>query len=352
MMAEVVLQEPELSHLIGDDAFREGAVISENSGKMVWIPGGTFLMGSDHHYPEEAPSHRVKVGGFWMDVTAVTNEDFGRFVAETNYLTLAERPARHEDYPDAPPEMLVPASAVFVTPAKVIDRTDAYKWWSYVPGASWRHPRGFTSSIEGLEKHPVVHVAYDDAEAYARWAGKELPTEAEFEFAARGGLDGQAYVWGDELQPEGRIMANTWQGEFPWQNTALDGYEWTAPVGSYPSNGYGLYDMAGNVWQWTSDWYQDHDAVDSPCCTTENPRGGSEEKSCELGLSGGHMPRKVIKGGSFLCAPTYCQRYRPAARMAQTIDSTTCHVGFRCIRRPVAHDNPKPDNRSTAISGK
>lgn len=301
---------------------------------MVWIPGGAFMMGSDHHYPEEAPSHRVRVDGFWIDATTVTNADFAAFVSATGYLTLAERPARAEDYPDATPEMLAPASAVFTPPPGAVDRGNAYQWWAYVPGANWRHPRGPESSITGLERHPVVHIAYEDAEAYARWAGKTLPTEAEFEFAARGGLDGREFVWGDDLHPDGRMMANTWQGEFPWINSLDDGYDWTSPVGAFPANGYGLYDMAGNVWQWTSDWYQDHTAIQRPCCTLENPRGGSEDRSRDLLGGGAPMPRKVVKGGSFLCAPSYCRRYRPAARMAQTIDTTTCHVGFRCIRRP------------------
>jgi formylglycine-generating enzyme len=309
---------------------------SDRSLGMVWIPGGTFMMGSDHHYPEEAPAHRVRVDGFWIDTTTVTNDDFARFVAETGYVTLAERPARAEDYPDVPLDSLVPASAVFTPPLGAVDRSNAYVWWSYVQGADWRHPHGRQSSIEGLGNHPVVHIAYEDAEAYVRWADKDLPTEAEFEFAARGGLDGKPYVWGDELHPGGRIMANTWQGEFPWENTRDDGYGWTSPVGAFPPNGYGLFDMAGNVWQWTSDWYQDHGQIDSPCCTSDNPRGGREAQSCENGIPGSSKPRKVMKGGSYLCAPSYCQRYRPAARMAQTIDTSTCHVGFRCILRPGA----------------
>lgn len=290
-------------------------------------------MGSDHHYPEEAPAHRVRVDGFWIDATTVTNEDFARFVEVTGYVTLAERPARPEDYPDASADMLAPASAVFTPPPGMVDRSDAYVWWSYVQGADWRHPSGPQSSIDGLEDHPVVHIAYEDAEAYAGWAGKKLPSEAEFEFAARGGLDGKPFVWGDELHPDGQAMANTWQGEFPWQNTLDDGYAWTSPVGAFPANGYGLYDMAGNVWQWTADWYQDHNTIERACCTMQNPRGGTMEQSLERGTTGTSVPRKVMKGGSFLCAPSYCQRYRPAARMAQTIDTTTCHVGFRCIRR-------------------
>ena len=192
---------------------------------------------------------------------------------------------------------------------------------------------GTSSSLQGLWDHPVVHVAYEDAEAYAKWAGKELPTEAEWEFAARGGLEGAEFCWGDELMPGGKPHANTWQGEFPWQNELADGFEWTAPVGSFPPNGYGLYDMAGNVWEWTTDWYQEHGKIDSPCCTITNPRGGERDASVDPRTPGVKIPRKVMKGGSYLCAPNYCRRYRPAARMAQGIDTSTCHLGFRCIVR-------------------
>jgi formylglycine-generating enzyme required for sulfatase activity len=301
--------------------------------QMVAIPSGTFLMGSDRFYPEEAPAHRVSVSGFAMDVTAVTNRQFARFVEATGHVTLAERPARAADYPHAPPDALTPASAVFIKPRPGIARDDHYNWWAYVRGADWRHPRGPSSSLKGLEDHPVVHVAYGDAEAYAAWTGKALPTEAEWEFAARGGLDGADYAWGDELTPAGRHMANTWQGEFPWENLADDGYAWTAPVGSFPANGYGLHDMAGNVWQWTTDWYIEHGAREHGCCAPRDPRGGREEDSYDPALPQVRIPRKVVKGGSFLCAPNYCRRYRPAARMAQTIDTSTCHVGFRCIAR-------------------
>lgn len=300
---------------------------------MVWIPGGTFLMGSDAHYPEEAPAHRVRVDGFWMDVHTVTNAAFSRFVEATGYVTLAERPARPEDYPGALPEMLAPASTMFKKPAGQVDMGNHYNWWVYVKGADWRHPRGPASSIRKLMEHPVVHVAYEDVEAYAAWAGKAVPTEAEWEFAARGGLDGAEYVWGDELTPGGIHMANTWQGEFPYRNTMSDGYEYTAPVGSYPPNGYGLYDMAGNVWQWTRDWYQEHGRIDSPCCTAENPRGASRDASVD---PENRIPRKVTKGGSHLCAPNYCRRYRPAARMAQPLDTSISHLGFRLIVRPAS----------------
>jgi len=301
--------------------------------EMVWIAGGAFLMGSDHHYPEEAPAHRVTVTGFWMDVHPVTNAEFARFAAETGYVTLAERPADPKDYPGAKPELLVPSSVVFSKPRQRVDLRNPYNWWKYVAGADWRHPQGPDSSIEGLEDHPVVHVALEDAEAYCAWAGKELPTEAQWEFAARGGLDGAVYAWGDELEPNGKIMANTWQGEFPFQNLKKDGHEWTSPVGTFPPNGYGLEDMIGNVWEWTSDWYQDHGAVARSCCAEINPRGGDRDKSFDPRMPDIRVPRKVIKGGSYLCAPNYCRRYRPAARMAQAIDTSTCHVGFRCIRR-------------------
>ncbi|HZV93094.1 MAG TPA: formylglycine-generating enzyme family protein [Caldimonas sp.] len=304
----------------------------EEEADMVWIPGGTFLMGSDHHYREEAPAHRVKVDGFRMDRHAVTNAQFQRFVEASGHVTLAERPADAVDYPDARLELLVPSSALFRKAVRRIDLGDHRAWWSLVPGTDWRHPRGPTSSLQGLWDHPVVHVAFEDAAAYAEWAGKELPSEAEWEFAARGGLDGADYVWGDEFTPGGRQMANTWQGEFPWENLLEDGYEWTAPVGSFPPNGYGLHNMAGNVWEWTSDWYQDHDRIESACCTLDNPRGGDQWHSRDPGTIV-RIPRRVIKGGSYLCAPNYCQRYRPAARMAQPVDTTTCHLGFRCISR-------------------
>jgi formylglycine-generating enzyme len=305
---------------------------------MAWIPGGTFLMGSDRHYPEEAPAHRVKVNAFWMDRHAVTNSEFLRFVEATGHITLAERPASAADYPGAKPALLVASSMVFRKAPHRVDLADLRSWWAYEAGADWRHPRGVDTSLKALSDHPVVHVAFEDAEAYAKWAGKELPTEAEWEFAARGGLDGADYVWGDEFTPEGLPMANTWQGEFPWQNLLLDGHEWTAPVGSFPPNGYGLHEMAGNVWEWTTDWYQDHGRIEKSCCTLDNPRGGVQEQSLDPRLPRVRIPRRVMKGGSYLCAPNYCQRYRPAARMAQAIDTSTCHVGFRCISRGPAPD--------------
>ena len=300
---------------------------------MVAIPRGEFTMGSDRHYPEEAPAHRVAVDGFWMDRHTVTNKEFRRFVDETGYVTSAEKPANAADYPGAKPEMLVPSSVMFRKPGGPVDLRNQYNWWTYVPGADWRHPRGPGSSLQGLWDHPVVHVAFEDAEAYARWAGKALPTEAEWEFASRGGLDGAEYVWGDELTPGGKPQANTWQGEFPWQNLLEDEFEWTAPVGSFAPNGYGLYDMAGNVWEWTTDWYQEHSQIEHACCAMTNPRGGAEQASYDPHTPGVKIPRKVMKGGSYLCAPNYCRRYRPAARMAQGVDTSTCHLGFRCVVR-------------------
>lgn len=300
---------------------------------MVWIPGGTFVMGSDKHYPEEAPAHRASVDGFWMDCCTVTNREFERFAGETGYVTLAERPANPAEYPGALPELIAPSSSVFVKPSRPVDLSNAYNWWIYLAGANWRHPYGPGSSITELGDHPVVHIAFEDAQAYARWARKELPTEAEWEFAARGGLDGADFVWGDELAPGGVHMANTWQGDFPYSNLCEDGYDFTSPVASFAANGYGLHDMAGNVWQWTLDWYQQHSPADSPCCTVNNPRGGRLEESFDPHLPEFRIPRKVTKGGSFLCAPNYCRRYRPAARMAQAVDTSTCHLGFRCIVR-------------------
>ena len=228
---------------------------------MVWIPGGTFMMGSDKHYPEEAPAHEVTVDGFWMDSHTVTNEEFRKFVDATKHVTSAERAPNPDDYPGAKPELLVPASVVFQKPKQQVSLNDCYQWWTYVPGANWRHPEGPASSLKGRAKHPVVQLAYEDVEAYAKWIGKELPTEAEWEFAARGGLAGAEFVWGDEFTPGGKHMANTWQGEFPWQNLKEDGFEGIAPVGSFPANGYGLYDMAGNVWEWTTDWYLEHGKI-------------------------------------------------------------------------------------------
>ncbi len=304
--------------------------------RMVWIPGGAFLMGSNDHYPEETPAHPVTVDGFWMDRYAVTNAQFRQFVQATGYRTVAERPLDPALYPDADPAFLVPGSLVFHETPGPVDLHDYRNWWAFVPGADWRHPTGPGSSISGKAQHPVVHVASADAEAYAGWVGKALPTEAEWECAARGGLEGAVYPWGDDFAPGGMMMANTWQGAFPWQNLKTDGYAGTSPVGAFPANGYGLHDMAGNVWEWTADWWvpRHSDAADHPCCAPANPRGGTPAGSYDPAMPATPIPRKVIKGGSHLCAPSYCLRYRPAARSPEAVDSATNHLGFRCVVRP------------------
>jgi formylglycine-generating enzyme required for sulfatase activity len=303
---------------------------------MVWVPGGTFAMGSEAFYADERPVHDVTVDGFWMDRDEVTNELFARFVDDTAYVTLAERAPTAEAFPGAPPENLVPGSLVFRKRQGPVDLRNYANWWVWVPGANWRHPNGARGSMENLAQHPVVHVAYEDVEAYARWVGKDVPTEAEWEFAARGGLDGAPFTWGHEEFPGGEPMGNFWQGEFPWQNLLLDGYEGTSPVGSFPPNGYGLRDMAGNVWEWTSDWYEPRGAnptVKSCCVGSVNPRVVSPDKSYDVRQPQFRIPRKVVKGGSHLCASNYCLRYRPAARQPQMIDTSMAHIGFRCIIR-------------------
>jgi sulfatase modifying factor 1 len=305
---------------------------------MVWIPGGTFRMGSDKHYPEERPAHRVTVDGFWMDRYPVTNERFAGFVGATGHKTFAELAPNPDDYPDAQPDLLVAGSLVFVQPSGRVDLGDNRNWWHYVRAADWRHPFGEGSSNRELLTHPVVHVTFADAEAFARWESKELPTEAEWEFAARGGLEGAAFAWGDEFLPGGRHMANTWQGQFPSQQLSSDGFERTSPVGAFPANGYGLFDMIGNVWEWTTDWYQPRHPHEErkACCIPRNPRGPSAESSYDPTQPQIMIPRKVLKGGSHLCAPNYCRRYRPAARYPQPIDTSTSHIGFRCIVRPAS----------------
>ena len=302
---------------------------------MIRIPGGTFRMGSDRHYPEEAPSHRVSVDGFWIDRTPVTNRQFRQFVRDTGYVTCAEIVPDPKNYPGALPHMIFAGSLVFAPPNHPVDLRDWSQWWSFMKGADWRHPYGPKSNIGGLDNHPVAHVAYADALAFAQWAGKDLPTEAEWEFAARGGLDGAEFAWGDDFTPGGQHRANTWQGNFPHENTCEDGFDRTSPVMSFPPNGYGVYDMIGNVWEWTLDWWSAKHEADAAkaCCIPDNPRGGAEAASCDPRQPKIRIPRKVIKGGSHLCAPNYCRRYRPAARHAQPVDTSTSHVGFRCVVR-------------------
>jgi sulfatase modifying factor 1 len=303
---------------------------------MVWIPGGTFRMGSDHHYPEEAPAHRVSVDSLWIDRTPVTNRQFKAFIKATGYVTTAQIPPDPNDYPGALPEMIYAGSLVFAPPPRVTNLRDWSRWWTFMRGADWRHPYGPGTNINLLDNHPVVHVSFADAQAYAKWAGKDLPTEAEWEFAARGGLDGEEFAWGNTLAPGGRHMANTWQGNFPNQNLGEDGYERTSPVTVFAPNGYGIHDMIGNVWEWTADWWSaKHEAeAAKACCIPSNPRGGGEFDSYDPCQPQIKIPRKVLKGGSHLCAPNYCRRYRPAARHAEPIDTSTSHVGFRCVLRP------------------
>ncbi len=312
---------------------------------MVWVPSATFTMGSDAHYPEEAPAHRVLVDGFWIDAFAVTNARFTEFVAATGYRTVAERPLDPEQFPGAPEENLVAGSMVFTPAPGPVDLRHLSQWWTWVPGASWRRPEGPASDLGGRADHPVVHVAHEDAVAYARWVGASLPREAEWELAARGGLEGAEFTWGGERRPDGRTMANTWSGpDFPWRRPPEDGWARTAPVGSFPPNGFGLYDMAGNVWEWTDDWYASaHPAdADKPCCVPENPRGPDVGRSYDPYQPQFRIPRKVVKGGSYLCADTYCRRYRPAARRPQMVDSGMSHIGFRCVRRGAAPDEASP----------
>ena len=315
----------------------DGAVLDGNDLRqgMIRIAGGTFRMGSDAHYAEESPVHRVRVDGFLIDATPVTNRQFRAFVEATGHVTFAEIAPRAEDYPGALPHMLKAGSLMFSPPAHAVDLRDWSQWWTFKFGATWRKPYGAGSSIKGLDDHPVVHVAYRDAEAYAAWAGKALPTEAEWEFAAKGGLDDAEFAWGDELTPGGRHMANTWQGAFPAENTKEDGFARTSPVGAFPPNGYGLHDMIGNVWEWTTDFWSTKHQGDAPkaCCVPQNPRGGGIEASYDPRQPEIRIPRKVLKGGSHLCAPNYCRRYRPAARHAEPIDTSTSHVGFRCVVR-------------------
>jgi formylglycine-generating enzyme required for sulfatase activity len=306
---------------------------------MTWLPGAEFTMGSERFYPEEAPLRRVAVDGFWIDTAPVTNRQFAAFVAATGHITVAQVPPDPKDYPGMPAEMAQAGSLVFHKTAAPVDTGNPANWWRFEFGADWFHPLGPGSDVEMLElwDHPVVQVAFDDAVAYATWAGKDLPTEAEWEYAAWGGNDGHDYAWGDELAPGGTMMANTWQGLFPFANQLLDGWERTSPVGSFPANGFGLLDMIGNTWEWTRDWWSDKPEVSrkagQSCCALSNPRGAKLKDSFDRAQPQVKIGRKVLKGGSHLCAPNYCQRYRPAARHPEMIDTATSHIGFRCVMR-------------------
>lgn len=294
---------------------------------MVRIDGGTFRMGSDEFYPDEQPVHERTIGPYLIDRYAVTNADFARFVDATGYVTVAERPMDPADYPGVAAEDLVPGAMVFTATAGPVDLRDWRQWWRWEPGAHWRHPEGNDSDIEDRRDHPVVQVAFEDASSYAAWAGKRLPTEAEHEFAARGGVDGARFAWGEEAYPGGEAQANSWIGSFPYDNRGRFGAT-TAPVGSYPANGYGLYDLIGNTWEWTSDYYAPRHAV---------PGQEAVEAGARVNLlasasaePGSRIPRRVLKGGSYLCSPDYCLRFRPAARSPQADDTATTHIGFRC----------------------
>ena len=301
---------------------------------MRWIPAGEFRMGSDDFYPEEGPVTQVVLDGFWIDERPVTVTEFRRFVKATGHVTVAERALDPALYAEADPDLLVPGALVFHQTTGPVDLDDYSNWWTYVPGANWRHPEGPDSTLDGRDRHPVTQVAFEDAEAFALWAGKELPTEAEWEYAARGGLDGAVFAWGDEFMPKGKVMANTWHGEFPWQRLPAHRFERTSPVASFSPNGYGLFDMTGNVWEWTADFFRPgHEAAEHPCCAPRNPRVTSSETDGS-GEVADQIPRRVTKGGSHLCAPNYCLRYRPAARQGSAVDTSTGHIGFRCIVRP------------------
>jgi sulfatase modifying factor 1 len=310
---------------------------------MTWIPGGEFSMGAQdppdmqhdmvgmNATTDSRPVHRVYVDGFWMDKTDVTNAEFARFVAATHYITVAERKPKAEDFPGAPPEVLVPGAVVFSPPPNAVPLNDQLQWWSYVKGANWRHPTGPSSDIKGKENYPVVSVAYEDALAYAKWAGKRLPTEAEWEFAARGGLAGKPFVWGDTFKPGGKFMANTFQGHFPNKNTDDDGFITASPVTTFPPNGYGLYDMAGNVWQWVSDWYRPdyYKRLAASGSVSRNPAGpGDSMDPAEPGV-----PKRVMRGGSFLCTDQYCSRYMVGTRGKGEVSTGTNHLGFRCVKQ-------------------
>jgi sulfatase modifying factor 1 len=300
------------------------------------VPGETYL-GSDRHYRDEGPVRLTAVEGFLIDERPVTNDEFSEFIHDAGYVTVAERELDPTLYPGATADVLVPGSLVFTMPDQPVILDDVRNWWHWTPGTAWNRPLGPGSDLNGLGDHPVVHVSHEDVAAYATWAGKRLPTEAEWEYAARGGLDGAEFTWGDHDPQETHPVANTWQGHFPDENTALDGWIGTSPVGSYPPNGYGLYDMAGNVWEWTDDWYLPHreQPEAAHCCSP-----AARDLSLDPNLPGSPIPRKVVKGGSHLCTPQYCFRYRPAARQAQMIDTATSHMGFRCVRSTTVDSSP------------
>jgi formylglycine-generating enzyme len=306
---------------------------------MGWTPAGEFWMGADDPmFGDARPWHRVYLDGFWIDRTEVTNKQFARFIRTTDYVTVAERTPSAKDFPGVPPENLVAGSVVFSPPDRPVALDDYFQWWNYVKGANWRHPQGLHSNLNGKEDHPVVHVAYQDAEAYCKWDGKRLPTEAEYEYAERGGLDRKPYAWGDTFKPGGKFMANTFQGHFPDKNTTEDGYATTAPVASFPPNGYGLYDLSGNVWEWTSDWYRPdyYQTLAAGGQVVRNPQGPDE--SFDPGEPG--VAKKVQRGGSFLCTDQYCSRYKVGGRGKGEPDTGTNHLGFRCVM-PAASSQAK-----------
>ncbi|HKA96755.1 MAG TPA: formylglycine-generating enzyme family protein [Streptosporangiaceae bacterium] len=298
---------------------------------MTVVPGGTFRMGSTGFYREEGPVTAVEVESLWVDDHPVTNSAFRRFVADTGHVTVAEISPDPRDFPGADPSLLVPGSQVFTPTAGPVRLTDWTQWWRWVPGADWRHPDGPASTLDGRDLHPVVHIGLEDALAYAAWAGKRLPTEAEWEHAARGGLDGATYAWGEEFMPRGKIMANTWHGRFPYQNLAPHGFTRTSPVNRFRPNGYGLFDVTGNVWEWTDTrWTRRHSANEPG--PGQHGQPGTEAPCCAPHTAVSEHDRFVIKGGSHLCAPSYCHRYRPAARQAHGPRDTTSHIGFRCVQ--------------------
>ncbi|MBE7700314.1 formylglycine-generating enzyme family protein [Oerskovia sp. Sa1BUA8] len=334
---------------------------------LVPLPGGSFRMGSTEFYPDEAPAHEATVAAFEIEAHPVTNAQFAAFVAATGYVTVAERALDPADYPGVATEDLVPGALVFTPTTGPVDLADSQQWWRWRPGARWDAPHGPGTSVEGREDHPVVQVSFEDAQAYATWAGRSLPTEAEWEYAARGGLDGARFAWGDEHRPDGELLANHWQGSFPHRNTGAQGWVGTSPVGTFPANGYGLVDMTGNVWEWTTSYYTpDHAgrarsaaevaaaraaltveipayvltgaAQDGPGEHPDRTSAGSgdapDPRAAASAEPGSTIPRMVLKGGSHLCAPEYCLRYRPAARSPQAVDTATSHIGFRCVVRP------------------